>query len=43
VVDWFETPLAALDGAKPIDVLSDASETERLLELAVSTRSLSAA
>jgi uncharacterized protein (DUF2384 family) len=43
VVDWFETPLAALDGAKPIDVLADSSETERLLELAVSTRSLSAA
>jgi uncharacterized protein (DUF2384 family) len=43
VVDWFETPLADLDGAKPIDLLADASETERLLELAVTTRSLSAA
>jgi uncharacterized protein (DUF2384 family) len=43
VVDWFETPHRALDATAPIDLLYDASATERLLELAVAARSFSAA
>jgi hypothetical protein len=43
VADWFETPMRELDGVAPIDLLYDASATERLLELAVAPRSFSAA
>lgn len=43
VVEWFETPRQELDGASPIDLLFDASATERLLELAVAPRAFSAA
>jgi uncharacterized protein (DUF2384 family) len=43
VVEWFETPRQELDGAAPIDLLFDASATERLLELAVAPRAFSAA
>jgi uncharacterized protein (DUF2384 family) len=43
VVDWFETPTRELDGVAPIDLLYDASATQRLLKLAVAPRSFSAA
>lgn len=43
VVDWFETPNHELGDVAPIDLLLDASATERLLELAVAPRSVQAA
>ncbi len=43
VVEWFETPKREVGGIAPIDLLYDASATERLLELAVAPRSFSAA
>jgi hypothetical protein len=43
VVEWFETPRQELGGTPPIELLFDASATERLLELAVAPRAFSAA
>jgi uncharacterized protein (DUF2384 family) len=43
VVEWFETPKHELEDVAPIDLLFDATSTERLLEIAVSGRSFSAA
>lgn len=43
VVEWFETPNHQLGDTRPIDLLLDTTETERLLELAVAPRSFTAA
>jgi uncharacterized protein (DUF2384 family) len=43
VVDWLEHPRDELGNARPIDLLRDATATERLLTLAVATRAVAAA
>lgn len=38
VLRWFELPHPQLDGRKPLDLLDDPSETDRLVRLAATTR-----
>lgn len=39
IVDWLEHPRDELDGARPVDALRNSDLTEKLLSLAVGTRS----
>lgn len=43
VVEWFETPMDELSGAKPLDVLGEPAAVEQVLHLAVAPRSFTAA